>query len=112
MQFIYRIHSFNQIRIKLEEMHNKESIFSERIKKILNDEKYQSILTQEQKEQFKSYIEKEWSYFEEQKYDEEALKILGEVIYQFYELCSKAPFFALKKILDYQIDLLNEQTVT
>lgn len=109
MQFIYRIHSFNQIRIKLEEMQNKESVFRERMKKILDDENYQSILSTEQKEKFTKYLEKEWSYFREQKYDQEELKILEEAIYQFYELCSRAPFYALKKMLDFQIELVENK---
>jgi len=109
MQFIYRIHSFNQIRIKLKEMQIKESVFRERMKKILDDENYQSILTSEQKEKFTKYLENEWSYFSEQKYDQEELKVLEEAIYQFYELCSRAPFYALKKLLDFQIEILGNE---
>ncbi|MDZ7624900.1 MAG: M48 family metalloprotease [Ignavibacteriaceae bacterium] len=109
MQFIFRIHSFNQIRIKLEEMQSKESVFRERMKKLLEDENYQSILTTEQKEKFTKYLEKEWSYFSEQKYDQEELKVLEEAIYQFYELCSRAPFYALKKLLDFQIEILGNE---
>ncbi len=109
MQFIYTIHSFNQISIKLEEMHGKESMFRERMKKLLSDESYQSILTAEQKEKFTKYLEREWSYFSEQKYDQDELKVLEEAIYQFYELCSRAPFYALKKLLDFQIELLGDE---
>jgi len=108
MQFIYRIHSFNQIRIKLEEMQSKESVFRERMKKILDDENYQSILTIEQKEKFTKYLEKDLSYFDGQKYNQEELNILQEVIFQFYELCSRAPFYALKKLLDFQIELVEK----
>jgi len=73
MQFIYRIHSFNQIRIKLEEMQSKESVFRERMNKILDDENYQSILTIEQKEKFAKYLKKDLSYFDGQKYNQEEL---------------------------------------
>ncbi|MCU0414407.1 MAG: M48 family metallopeptidase, partial [Ignavibacteriaceae bacterium] len=106
MQFIYRINSFNQIRIKLEEMHCKESVFRERMEKLLDDENYQSILNAEQREKFTNYLEKEWTYFDGQNYNQEELKILEEAIYQFYELCSRAPFYALKKLLDFQIELV------
>jgi hypothetical protein len=109
MQFIYRIHSFNQIRIKLEEMQSKEIDFRERMKKLLSDENYQSILTAEQKEKFAKYLEREWSYFSEQKYDQDELNILQEAIFQFYELCSRAPFYALKKLLDFQIEILGNE---
>lgn len=111
MQFIYRVHSFNQIKIKLGEMKVKEDIFRERMKNILKDEKYQQIITPEQKEKFKAYLKKELSYFDEQKYNQETLKILEEAIYQFYELGSRAPFYALKKLLDFQIEIVkNEDT--
>lgn len=106
MQFIYRIHSFNQIRIKLEEMYHKERIFRERMKKLLDTANYQSILTLEQKEKFTKYLEKEWSYFDGQNYNQEELNILQEAIFQFYELCSRAPFYALKKLLDFQIEIV------
>ena len=112
MQFIYRIHSFNQIRIKLEEMHSKESVFRERMRKLLYDENYQSILNTEQKEKFTIYLEKDCSYFDGQKYNQEELKVLEEAIFQFYELCSRAPFHALKKLLDFQIEIVeNENSV-
>jgi hypothetical protein len=109
MQFIYRVHSFNQIEIKLEEMGEKEDIFRERMSNILNDINYQSIVTEEQKAKFNKYLEKEWSYFENPKYDQEALKVLEEAIFQFYELCSRAPFYALKKLLDFQIEILENE---
>jgi len=109
MQFIYRVHSFNQIKIKLGEMKVKEDIFRERMKNILKDEKYQQIITPEQKEKFKAYLKKELSYFEEQKYNQETLKILEEAIYQFYELGSRAPFYALKKLLDFQIEIVKNE---
>lgn len=109
MQFIFRIHSFNQIRFKLEEMQSKESVFRERMKKLVGDENYQSILTMEQKEKFTRYLEKDWSYFDGQKYNQEELNILQEAIFQFYELCSRAPFYALKKLLDFQIEILGDE---
>ena len=109
MQFIYKVHSFNQIEIKLEEMGEKEDIFRERMNNILNDPNYQTIVTEEQKEKLNKYLEKEWSYFENPKYDEEALKVLEETIFQFYELCSRAPFYALKKLLDFQIEILETE---
>ena len=109
MQFIYRVHSFSQIRIKIEEMEIKEEVFRERMENILNDENYQSIITSEQTEKFEKYLEKNWTYFNSQNYDQDSLKVLEEVIFHFYELCSKAPFHALKKLLDFQIELLENE---
>jgi len=109
MQFIYKVHSFNKIRIKLEEMRNKENVFRERMKNILTDENYQSIISSSQKEKFNKYLEREWSYFDGQKYNQEELNILQEAIFQFYELCSRAPFYAMKSLLDFQIEIIENE---
>lgn len=90
-------------------MEDKESVFRERIKKLLEEENYQSMVTTEQKEIFTKYLENDWFYFREQKYDQEALKILEEAVFQFYELCSKAPSYALKKLLDFQIKIVENE---
>ena len=109
MQFIYKVHSFSQIRIKIEEMEIKEEVFRERMENILNDENYQLIITSEQTEKFEKYLEKNWTYFNSQNYDQDSLKVLEEVIFHFYELCSRAPFYALKKLLDFQIEILENE---
>ena len=107
MQFIFTIHSFSKIRSKLEQMEDQEDKFRERISKILEDEKYTPMLTDELNKKFNDYLSKEHEYFDSEKYNDEALKSLEETIFNFYEVCSKAPFYGLKKLLDFQIELLD-----
>jgi hypothetical protein len=107
IQFIYRVHSFSQIKTKMAAMKEKENIFRERVKKLLNDENYHFLISDLQKEKFQYYVNNNLIYFDNQKYDQETLKILEETIYQFYEVCSRAPFYSLKMLLDFQTELLD-----
>ena len=109
IQFIYRVHSFSQIGIKMYEMKLKENIFRDQIKKMLDDENYKLILSDNRREKFQIYVKNNLIYFRDNKYDQEALKILEETIYQFYEICSSAPFYSLKNLLDFQIEILDRQ---
>jgi hypothetical protein len=107
IQFIYRVHSYSQIKTKMAAMKEKENIFRERVKKLLNDENYHFLISDLQKEKFQYYVNNNLIYFDNQKYDQETLKILEETIYQFYEVCSRAPFYSLKMLLDFQTELLD-----
>ena len=109
IQFIYRVHSFSQIGIKMYEMKLKENIFRDQIKKMLDDENYKESLSDNRREKFQNYVNNNLIYFRDNKYDQEALKILEETIYQFYEVCSSAPFYSLKNLLDFQIEILDSQ---
>ena len=109
IQFIYRFYSFNTIEIKLKEMKIKEDKFRERIKIILSDQNYLNFISENQREKFQNYIDKKIIYFENQVYNSESLKILQEVIFEFYEVCSRAPFYGLKSMLDFQMGILDNQ---
>lgn len=107
MQFIFTIHSFSKIRTKLEQMEDQEDKLRERIAKILADEKYTPFLTDELAKKFHNYLSAELEYFDGEKYNDVSLKSLEETIFNFYEVCSKAPFYGLKKLLDFQIELID-----
>ena len=110
MQFIWRVTSFNQIKLKMMEMKNKEEVFKNKFNEIFKDERYTSHLDEDKKIQLKKYLSKDWIYFNDPKYDDEALKILEEALFLFYEICSGAPFKSLKQLLDFQIELFEAVT--
>lgn len=112
IQFIYRVHSFSQINIKMTGMKEKENEFKERVKKLLSEEIYLERITDNQKEILQKYLSKNHIYFDGQKYDQDSLKILEENIFQFYEICSTVPYYGLKKLLDFQIEILEKQNQT
>jgi Zn-dependent protease with chaperone function len=107
IQFIYRVHSFSQIEIKMTAMKKKENVFREQVKKLISDQNYHSLISDAQREKFQYYTNNNLIYFANQKYDQEKLKILEETIYQFYEICSRAPFYSLKLLLDFQMEILD-----
>lgn len=109
IQFVYTIHSFSKIETKMKEMKKKENVFRDRIKTILTDENYSELISDAQRERLSKYSAKNLVYFANQAYISESLNILQEAIFEFYEICSRAPFNGLKKLLDFQIKILDEQ---
>ena len=107
IQFMYFVHTFSQIESKMIVMREKENIFIERIKKILSDQNYSGLISETQREKFQGFVDQKLIYFENQQYNSEALKTLQDTIFEFYEVCSKAPFYSLKKLLDFQIEVLD-----
>ena len=110
MQFIWRVTSFNQIRNKMTRLKEKEADFRGKLKKILIDERYISFIAEEKKIKLEEYLSKDWQYFTEPKYNDEALAVLEEALFLYNEICSTAPFWALKNLLDFQIELLDPET--
>lgn len=110
MQFIWHVNSFNRIKIKMIEMKKKEWLFNRKLKEIIEDKRYSSNIDEEKKLKLEKYLSKDWQYFTETKYNDEALTVLEEALFLFYEICSGAPIRALKKLLDYQIELLEAKT--
>lgn len=111
IQFMYRVHSFNHIKMKMDQLKIKENIFRDQIKKILEEENYRDLLSENQREKFQKYLSAELVYFNNQQYNQDALKVLEETIYQFYELCSSAPYYGLRKLLDFQIEVLDNDKI-
>ena len=87
----------------------KEKKFKEKLEQLLSNEFYKPLIDKEKKDKIEKYISKDWIYFKEKKYDEEAIAVLEESIYLYYSIFSKAPFTALKDLLDYQITLLDNK---
>ena len=107
LQFIAQFRSFGNIEQNIKELQKKEEKFKEKLEQLLSNEFYKPLIDKEKKEKIEKYISKDWIYFKEKKYDEEAIAVLEESIYLYYSICSKAPFSALKDLLDYQISLLD-----
>lgn len=110
MQFIWRVNSFTQIKTKMIEMKKKELLFKNKLSQIIKDERYNLRIDKEKKLKLEEYLTKDWKYFTEPKYNDEALAKLEEALFLFYEICSGAPFKSLKRLLDFQIKLLKSKT--
>ncbi|MCW8961761.1 MAG: M48 family metallopeptidase, partial [Ignavibacteriaceae bacterium] len=83
MQFIWRVTSFSQIRNKMITLKEKEADFGSKLKKILKDERYISFIAEEKGIKLEEYLSKDWQYFTEPKYNDEALAKLEEALFLF-----------------------------
>ena len=79
-----------------------------KLKQILKDERYSGFVNEEKREKLDKYLANDWKYFAESGYNQDALAILEESIFLFFEMCSGAPFKGLKRILNFQIVLLED----
>ena len=108
MQFIWHVTSFSKIRSKMITLKEKEADFRMKLNQILKDERYSDFVNKEKREKLDKYLATDWQYFAESGYNQDALAILEESIFLFFEMCSGAPFKGLKRILDFQIVLLED----
>jgi hypothetical protein len=108
LQFIVGFRSFSSIEQNMIELKKKEKLFKEKLESILNYDFYNSLIDDVKKEKIEKYLSKDWVYFKQPNYNDEAIAILEESIFLYYSICSKAPFTALKNLLDYQITLLDQ----
>jgi hypothetical protein len=106
IQFISRFLSFGTIERYMTELKEKEKLFKEKVNQLINDERYNSFIEANNMEKLKEYASKEWVYFEEPNYDDEAISVLEETLYLFSYIYSRAPGLSLKVLLDYQLKLL------
>lgn len=108
LQIFTKFKSFDKIKQGMDELKLNETAMKKKLEGIINDDFYKPLITGEQKRKIQKYLSKDWVYFNEPRFDENALELLGEIIYLFYSICSSAPFAAMKDLLDYQITLINE----
>jgi hypothetical protein len=110
MQFIWQVNSYGRIETEMEGLKEKETLFINKAKQLLNDIRYLELLDENKKTKLEKYLSQDWKYFTGSEYDDKALAILEETLFIFYEVCSGAPFKVLKKILDQQILILETNT--
>jgi len=107
MQFISQFRSYDKIEENMVEFKEKEKIFREKFITIINNESCRRSFDAEKIRKVEKYLSKDWEYFKRPNYNDEALSVLEESIYLFYDICSQTPSAVLKELLDYQITLLN-----
>jgi hypothetical protein len=109
LQFINVTTPFEDIKInfisKVEPLENK---LKHNIKALLADNKYQSEITKDMKENFELYLSKQWTYFGVQIYHEDNLNMLFTAMNNYAFLLSRGYFLLKKKLLNYQEDLLKQ----
>lgn len=109
---IYNTLPFSEIERVLDDVYKLEESLKSQIEEIVADEQYASVMTDEHRKYFKTYLSKQWVYFTHSEYDEPAILVLNQALGAFYEFVINK-LFACKKILtDKQLSLLKLRALT
>ncbi len=98
VQFTHQTNAFEIIEQNMDRLMLEEKPFKEQIQTIIETTFYQSLLTEETKENLTKYTSKNWLYFIRPKYDDDALNVLFNAINGYQEVIYKA-YFKIKKEL-------------
>lgn len=104
--FINEITPFDEIKSNFSKIEPIEQKLKEEIQIILKDNNYQNEMSKDIKDNFESYLSKKWQYFGHEKYFENNLEILFTAMENYASLLSKRYFIKKKRLLEYQIDIL------
>lgn len=103
--FTQEVTPFEKIGQKMNEVYDKEDELKVCIKDVLDNKNYENVLTDESREIFNRYISAKHTYFQHERYDDEAMELLFRSI-NTYNLTSVGLLFNLKKdFLDFQAGL-------
>jgi Zn-dependent protease with chaperone function len=105
--FVNVVTPYEIIEEKMREVREIENEFKSAIQSILQNGLFQETITYEIRESFDKYLSRDWVYFGNNQYYNDALKILFASIQGFREVVPRAYFNAKKDILEYQITLID-----
>ncbi len=107
LQFINQVTKIDQIRDNFQNIEPLEIKLKENIKKLIQNENYQSEITKEIKGNFEQYLSRQqWRYFGDDKYYDNSLEILFTAIENYSHLLSRGYFIKKRKLLNYQDELI------
>jgi len=97
---------FKQIEEGIKILKEKEDKFKKYISRLLKDEIYKKIIKEDQKKNLYLYLAEDWIYFENKKYNNEAIKALSQALHAYHVILLET-FYQLKKdILNFEVDLI------
>ena len=109
LQFVSETTSIEEIRSNFRRIERQEVELKEKIKLLLSESLYQPEISPSMKENFEAYLSKEWTYFGNQRYYDNALNVLFTAMNDYSFLLSRGYFLKKKKILVYQASLALEE---
>jgi Zn-dependent protease with chaperone function len=105
-KFIYEDNSIERATQKALSLRQVEQSFKKEIQDLLQKDIYQDSLNEEIKEYFTNYLSKEWTYFQTDRYDNDALNALFTSINAYQFILSDTYFKVKKTLLDFQAKLV------
>ncbi|WP_167342044.1 M48 family metalloprotease [Nonlabens sp. SY33080] len=106
LQFVELTTPFDQIRSNFARIKPIEVKLKNGIKELLSDNRYQTVITKEIKDNFELYLSKQWQYFGNDKYFDNNLKIIFTAMNNYAFVLSRGYFLLKKRLLDYQKEIL------
>ena len=106
LQFVELTTPFDQIRSNFARIKPIEVKLKNGIKELLSDNRYQTVITKEIKDNFELYLSKQWPYFGNDKYFDNNLKIIFTAMNNYAFVLSRGYFLLKKRLLDYQKEIL------
>lgn len=110
LQFINFTTPTDQIKTNFNDAKHLEFRLKENIKQMMSDNKYSSEITNEIKENFDTYLSKDWQYFGNETYFDQSLEMLFSSLNNYVYLLSRGYFLHKKELLDYKVSLLEKTT--
>lgn len=106
LEFIAEVTPVEKINANFSSMHKEEKAFKEAINNVLNDEQFQTEITEEIRENLEKYTSKNWKYFRNESYIDSNLEMLTKATHQYAYLISRLYFIHKKNVLNYQLSLI------
>jgi Zn-dependent protease with chaperone function len=105
-EFFYRNLQYHAIRSKLSKYSEFENNFIIELRQMMQPGHYLKAMSEEARKAFENYLNGSRNYFEEDKYNNEALQLLIEASNHFMDVVFKTHFKLKKDFLEYQLTLL------
>jgi len=110
LQFLQHTTPHEQIKSNFSHISYLENVLKSNIKDLLQESNADDFIAEEQVEIFKKYLSREWRYFGNEHYYEDALNVLFNAMNSYNEVLSQRYFELKKNTLTYQYDLLKKQS--
>jgi Zn-dependent protease with chaperone function len=104
-EFLQHTTPFEVIEQNFSELYQDELKLKAKINVILDNEKYNSIITTSMKNNFRKYNNSNLTYFMGNAYNDDSLSILFNVLNDYYYVAAQSNYIHKKKLLDFIVEL-------
>lgn len=109
LDFLSKTTEFKQIKENLQNLKSLEESFKTELKTLMDSEIYASINSKDMHEVFETYLEGNYTYFDETDYLDDELHSFFQCLHTYAYGLGHLRFLINKKILDYQEQLINNE---
>jgi Zn-dependent protease with chaperone function len=103
---IYSTMEFAAINHTLKRVYTTEAQIKPRLQHLVNDDKFKTYISTEQKIALEKYLGNDWKYFDGVKYDEAAIAVFNEAMTAYINVIVERHFQLKKALLNLQVQLV------